>query len=64
MNDQWQMGLDNLYRQRRSLRENISAIERRCVVEAGEVIGEGRTRVRGYPSSAIRYAKQQRLLVL
>lgn len=62
--DQWQLAFANLYRDLFSLRDAIGVIEQRCAVPAGEVVATGRRSLRGYPTAAIRYAKQQRLQVL
>lgn len=62
--DQWQMALDNLYRERNGLRDAISAIERRCSIPVGGAEKHGKVEVKGYATQGIRYAKQQRLLVL
>ena len=62
--DQWQLAFTNLYRDLFCLRDAIGVIEQRCAVPVGGVVTTGRRRLRGYPTTSIRYAKQQRLQVL
>jgi hypothetical protein len=58
--DQRQMGLDNLYRERDQLRGALYVLERRL----GESVGEGVGKYKGYRSKSERWYKQQRVQVL
>jgi hypothetical protein len=62
--DQWQLAFDNLFRDLFSLRDAIALLEKRCVIQTGTSVTVHKRTTHGYPTPAIRYAKQQRLQVL
>jgi hypothetical protein len=59
--DQWQLAFNNLFRGLFSLRDAIALIEKRCATPTGTSVTVRTRTTRGYPTPAVRYAKQQRL---
>jgi IS605 OrfB family transposase len=59
--DQWQLAFDNLFRDLFSLRDAIARIETRCAIATGTSVTVRTRTTQGYPTPAIRYAKQRRL---
>ena len=62
--NQWRLALGNLYRERRTLRDAVATIEKRCAIPTGTAVVVNGRRVRGYPTPSVRWEKQQRRQVL
>lgn len=59
--NQWQLALDNLHRDRNTLRDAIAITERRRAIPTGTSVTVKGHAVAGYPTAHIRHAKGQRL---